>query len=480
MNRIVTGLMITLGTLICGCAVGPDYQSSEFGWNAPALAQSGEHFTEVAPDPRWWQSWDDEILETLIARGVRYNRDLRIAWANLNEARALRGLRQLDQLPTVTSQGSYQNSKTSENAFPTGIPIDTSQNDFFSLGFDATWELDLFGRVRRQVESAAAQSEAAVAAYADVMITTVSEIAREYTELRGLDDRLEIARRNVAIRQETLTVAENRMLAGIGEEFDVVRARSNLTLVEAVIPELQGEQQASLNRLSVLTGAMPGEISDLLEQRQGQITVPAEIAVGLSSNLLKRRPDIRQAEQLLAAATADVGVATADFFPRFIFTGEVKVDSLEIGSLLSSGSSAWSFGPGFSWAFLDLGRVIQRKRAADARLDRSIASYEQAVLVALEEAFSALARLEAEKQRSAKLAESVTSSRKALELAQIRYQEGLDDILSVLDVERQLLVAEEQFSLSRTRQGTRLIALYKTLGGLNLDELKTESLYTAN
>ncbi|MEM9444882.1 MAG: efflux transporter outer membrane subunit [Verrucomicrobiota bacterium] len=462
-------LVLSIVALLSGCAVGPDYEEPLFGLQGPSLIGEDTRFTEVAPDPFWWRQWDDPVLEKLIMQGVLYNKDLQIAWANLNESRALRGLQELDLLPSVTADGTYQNSKASENVFRNGFPtFDSSQDDFYSLGFDATWELDLYGRVRRQAEAARARFEKSTSSYENTLISLVSEIAREYAELRGFDDRLEIAKRNAGNQKKTLEVTQNLEESGLGNEFDRTRAEANLALTESSIPELKGEQLAALNRLAVLIGLMPGEITEWMKPRAGIISVPTEVAVGLSSEILRRRPDIKVAERELAAATAEVGVAEADFFPRFVFSGSLSLDSSDAGKIFTAGSGTWSFGPGMQWAFLDLGRVIQNKRAADARLDAAVAMYEKAVLTALEETLSAMARLEAESKRAAKLAEAVKANRRAVELSKIRYQQGLDSLLPVLDVERQLLQSEEELSLSQTRQSILLITLYKALGGLAL------------
>ncbi|MEM9399775.1 MAG: efflux transporter outer membrane subunit [Verrucomicrobiota bacterium] len=462
-------LVLSVGVFLTNCAMGPDYEKPAFGLQGPSLIGENTRFTEVAPDPFWWKQWNDPILEKLILQGVLYNKDLKIALANLNESRALRGLREFDFAPTVTADGTYQNSRPSENVVRNGFPeLDTSQDDFYSLGFDATWELDIYGRVRRQVEAARARSEGAAASYENALISLVSEIAREYTELRGIDDRLKIAERNAGNQERTVEVTQNLEESGIGNEFDRTRAQANLALTESIIPALEGEQAAALNRLAVLVGLIPGEITEWMAPRAGEISVPVEVAVGLSSDILLRRPDIKVAEKELAAATAEIGVAEADFFPRFVLNGSLSLDSSDAGKIFTAGSGTWSFGPGMQWAFLDLGRVMQNKRAADARLNAAMATYEKVVLTALEEALSAMARLEAESKRTAKLVDAVKANRRAVALSKIRYQQGLDNLLPVLDVERQLLQSEEELSLSQTRQSVLLIALYKALGGLAL------------
>jgi multidrug efflux system outer membrane protein len=335
----------------------------------------------------------------------------------------------------------------------------------FDAGFDASWELDFFGRVRRSIEAFTADVEAAVAVRRDVIVGVMGEVARNYFELRGAQNQLEVARRNAENQQETLDLTIAILEGGRGTELDTSQARAQLNLTLATIPPLETAIKRAIHRLSVLTGLQPTALEKELYDPLPIPDLPKVVAIGNPGDLLLRRPDIRVAERNLAAATARIGVETADLFPRVTLLGSIALQADSFSSLFESGSDAFTFGPSIFWAAFDLGRVRARIRAADARTEATLAQYELAVLTALEEAENALVNFERQQVRRDFLRESAQASEKAVELAQLRYRYGVSDFLTVLDSERILLQAEDLLAQSETATATALIDLYEALGG---------------
>jgi multidrug efflux system outer membrane protein len=336
----------------------------------------------------------------------------------------------------------------------------------FSAGFDATWELDLFGRVRRSVEARKAQVEAAQASLDSVLISIFAEVARNYFDLRGAQDRLAVARRNAQNQSDTYKLTVNLLNGGRGNELDTSRAKAQLESTEASIPTLETSVEQTMYRLSVLTGRQPAALKSRLSTVAALPELPATIAIGNPADLLRRRPDIRIAERNLAASTARVGIATADLYPRITFVGSIGVEANQFPDLFRSGSDTYSFGPHITWAAFDLGRVKARLKATEAEADVELALFEQTVLDALEETDGALVAYSKELTRLAHLRAAEESSRRAAELARNRFETGgIGDFLTVLDAQRSTLLAQEELSLSKARAATLLVAIFKALGG---------------
>ncbi|MBV8879984.1 MAG: efflux transporter outer membrane subunit [Planctomycetaceae bacterium] len=446
-----------------GCAVGPDYEEPRTP-SAPGF-EFGQGTT--TPDPvvvQWWRQFEDPILDRLIDRAIAGNRDVRTAAALLREVRALYELQRFDILPTVTAGGGYARQLQS-NVFLPGATRDQRTFGFWSAGFDATWELDVFGRVRRGNEAALAEAGAAEASRRDVLVTLLAEVARNYFEYRGLRYQLEVARRNAQNQEDSLRFVTTRFEAGRGTELDVARARAELESTRALIPPIDADAQRAKNRLAVLLGDSPtGFVLDAPPPAPLD-KLPAMVAVGKPEDLLRRRPDIRRAERELAASTARIGVATADLFPRLTFSGTFGPQAQTVAGLFQAGSAAYSFGPTLTWAALDLGRVAARIRAADAHADADLSRYEQTVLLALEDTENALMLVGRTRERREALVAAVGASEQAAKLAEARYQAGAVDFLALLDAQRTVLSFQLQLSETQTRTLTALIALYKALGG---------------
>jgi len=389
---------------------------------------------------------------------------VKTATALLRETRALYSLERYDILPTVTAAGGYSRQMESNTLFP-GATRDQRTFGFWSAGFDATWELDVFGRIRRSNEAAFAEVGASEASRRDVLVTLLSEVARNYFEYLGSRYQLEVARRNAKVQDESLTFVTTRFDAGRGTQLDVARARAELQSTFALIPPIEAASLQAKNRLAVLLGEMPTRFVLETPPPAPLGKLPPLVAVGKPEDLLRRRPDIRRAERELAAATARIGVATADLFPRLGFTGTFGPQAQTMAALFQAGSMAYSFGPTLTWAFLDLGRVAARIRAADAHADAELSRYEQTVLLALEDTENALMQVGRTRERRDALVAAVAASQEAARLADARYQAGAVDFLASLDAQRTVLSFQLQLSESQTRTVTALIALYKALGG---------------
>jgi multidrug efflux system outer membrane protein len=456
-------LLATLALLFGGCAAGPNYKTPET--HAPGAFSGGQtNYNAAQPVTRWWHEFHDPELDKLVENALARNYDLKIAVANLREARALRRSAQFDLLPVPSGTAGYTHSLQSSAVEP-GFTRTQRELELYDVGFDATWELDFFGHVRRTIEAATANAEALDAVRRDVGISLISEVARNYLELRGSQNALDVARLNATNQLETLKLTQALLDGGRGTELDVARARAQLNNTMADIPPLQTLIARDIHRLGVLTGRQPTELETELAPEAPPPSLPRLVAIGKPEDMLRRRPDVRAAERSLAASTAGIGIVTADLFPRVTFNGSAAFQATSISGLGAAGSDAWSFGPRITWAALDLGHVKARIKAAGARADAALAAYERTVLTALEETENALVDFGNEQTRRNYLFESVASNTTAAKLARERYENGITDFLAVLDAERNLFLAQELLALSQTRAATSLVAVYKALGG---------------
>jgi NodT family efflux transporter outer membrane factor (OMF) lipoprotein len=456
------GILLLLFIPVAGCMVGPNYKEPAPATPVTFANQDQSGVSTLEPERAWWSGFNDQTLNRLVELALAGNHDLRIAAARLREARALRLETQVDQFPVVTAGGAYTRARESKAVSP---PTGDRDIDLVNAGFDASWELDFFGRVRRSVETRTAEVEAADATERDVMVSLLAEIARNYLELRGAQNQLEVARRNAENQRETLNLTFAVLEGGRGTELDTSRAQAQLNATLATIPPLETTIKAASYRLAVLTGQQPTALDNELSKPDSLPELPRMVSLGRPEDLLRRRPDIRIAERNLAAATARIGVATADLFPRVTFVGSIGLEATSFARLGSGGSDTFAFGPRIFWAAFDLGRVRARIQATDAQADAALAQYEQRVLTALEETENALVNFGRQQIRRDYLRESAQASEKATALARLRYQYGVADFLTVLDAERTLLQAQDQLAQSRTSTATALVAVYKALGG---------------
>ncbi len=450
-------------TALGGCAVGPNYHRPETPVDA-RFANAGEPGLAAGDAVEaYWLGFSEPMLNELIEDALRQNKDLAVAEANLRAARAARRLAGFDQFPTVTFAGGYSRNLDAQAQLP-GVDKHEREFDVAQAGFDGLWELDLFGRVRRNVEAARADVGVSAATLQDARVSVIAEVARDYFILRGLQDQLTLTLRNADNQLDTLKLTRNRLEAGRGNQLDTARAEAQWQTTLASIPSLQASIATTGYRLSVLTGRQPLTLSASLTAQAPQPALPRLNTIGTPEQLLRRRPDVRAAERRLAGATARVGVAVGDLFPKVTLTGEVGYFAPTFGEFGTGGARFFSFGPSISWAAFDLGRVRARIGSAKALTDAALAAYESAVLGALEDTEGALISYGRSQTRRDALQVAAAASDKAAELAQKRFEGGLIDFLEVLDAERTALSAELLLSQSRTDSATSLIAVYKALG----------------
>ena len=450
--------------LLTGCAVGPNYRAPPVAPAAVQNAQSAQ-FVAQSPEALWWQEFGDTELDGLVHRALAANLDLRSAYDRVRAARAVFVERKFDYAPHVQLQGSYTHFDEQEPGF--GPSRFNAQSD--TLGFDATWEIDLFGHVRRSVEAARADLGAEQANYQDAQVTVAAEVARNYFELRGAQKRLIVARENLGTEHQTLDLTLLLDETGRGSELDVQRSRARLKATEATIPPLEAAEKQAAYRLAVLIGERPGALDQEL-QPAAVPTYAKALPIGDTTELLRRRPDVRAAERQLAAATARVGVATADLFPRVNVAGFVGFLSGDVGRLFGTGADnnarAWSVTPTVSWAAFDMGSVRARLRASEAQSDAAAANYEKAVLTALEDTENSFVAYSTQQTQLKSLTEQAQASRRAAELAATQYREGVADFLVLLDAQRTQLDAEDSVAQAETAVNVSVVAIYKALGGV--------------
>ncbi len=448
-----------LSLLMAGCAVGPRYKSPqppEITYHAadPALVSA------TAYNAQWWKQFEDPVLDSLVDRTLTANNSIKIARARLAESRAIYDERRLDRYPTAPVEASYNYSK---EQIP-GFSDDRRTINTFKTGFDAFWELDLFGRVGHGIAAGRAETEAFAADLRDVQVSVTAELARNYFELRGAQWRLAVAERSLANQRETLHLTQLRRDAGVGEEQDVASAAARVAATEATIPSLQYEVSRATHRISVLTGVRPGELNADLSPRSYPAIAQA-LPIGDPAELLRRRPDVRAAERRLASATELQGAAVAEMFPKVSVSGFVGFLAGRGNLFLMPESAAWSASPGLSWSAFDLGRARARVRGSKASAEEAMASYEDTVLRALEETENALANYRAQQALLVKLNEQARESKRAADIARLRYREGVIDFLSLLDAERTQLQAEDAVAQAESEVYVGVITLYKALGG---------------
>jgi outer membrane protein, multidrug efflux system len=460
-------------SLAAACSVGPDYKEPSLvvpgGWNE--ARQKGVD-TRPAEMSRWWTAFNDPLLDSLVERAVQSNLDLRIAEARIREARASRAVVASGAWPTVDASGSYTRSRTSESALnipsqgsPGGASGIKLERNLFTAGFDANWEIDVFGGVRRSVEAADATIEATEYNQRDVLVTLLGDVARNYIDLRGAQRRLAVARDNLKTQQDSLDLTRVRFNAGLASDLDVARAEAQLNSTLSQIPTLESLLKQAAYSLDLLLGLAPGALWGELEKEIAIPQLPAEVLVGLPSDLLRRRPDIRVAERRLAAATAQVGAAIADLFPKFFLIGDFGLQSISASDWFSGRSRYWSIGPTISWPIFDAGRIRANIEIRNAQQEQVLSEYEKTVLTAFGDVEKSLVNYAQEQVRYRSLTDAVAANRRALAMAQELYIRGLNDYLNVLDTQRALYITESELVQSEATMASNLIALYKALGG---------------
>ena len=480
-------------TALGGCTVGPDFNAP--GWSSPASWFAGPK-EAVKParsrpnaepiDPNWWTLFNDPRLTRLEQRVASENLDVKIAAIRLSESRAQLGVARAAQFPTLNANASYTREQASNEGVFALIPSAAGANaangafgnsagavvgsgiapfDIWQGGFDASWEVDLWGGVRRSVESAAATTEAADEAQRGALLSSLAEVARDYIQLRGAQAQLRIARENVTTAQQSLGLTRQRAAGGLTTDLDVANASAQLRTNLSQIPSIEQQEAQLINALSLLLGQPPNALREELATAKPVPPVPPRVPVGLPSELARRRPDIRQAEAQLHAATADIGVAQADFYPSLNLTGSFGLQSLQFGQLFNLNAKQYALGPGLTIPIFQGGQLRSTLQLRNAQQQEAAVSFQKTVLQAWHDVDNALTAYRTEQTRRDELVRAVAENRRALGLAQSRYAQGVADFLSVLDAERSVLGTEQQLAESTTTVSSNLVALYKALGG---------------
>ncbi|HSZ54675.1 MAG TPA: efflux transporter outer membrane subunit [Tepidisphaeraceae bacterium] len=476
---------ILISATMGGCMVGPDYHPPEMhvpsrfsAATQPAATEPSA--TQPATQPaaqidlrRWWDTFDDPKLNELIGRGLNSNLDVQLAQARVLEARAQVQFNVANLLPMVNGTASYTRSQASKNAVAFSGPgtaqatsgFAFGRTNLYQAGFDAGWELDVFGGTRRAIEAAQGTLEAQVEARRNALVTLLSEIARDYINLRGFQHELAIVQNNVVSQRDTLNLTRSKFEAGIATDLDVAQIEALVASTESQIPTLQTQIAQSIHQLAVL-------LDEPIEKMEQELSPPAPlpagppvVPAGLPSELIRRRPDVREAERQLAAASANIGVAVSDLFPKFNLTGSLGLESLSLKKFADGGSGTWSFGPSVSWKIFSAGQVQANIHVQDARAQEAYIQYRQAVIQSLADVEDALVAYDKEQTRLQALRRSVAANRRAVSLARQLNTAGVVDFLNVLTSEQSLYVAEDQLAVSEQTVSTDLIALYKALGG---------------
>lgn len=474
---------VALACLVSGCAVGPDYQAPRTAAppafsavDGQAVPGVGEAVVTAAPladetEAGWWRLFGDPLLDSLMERVQTGNPDLKAAQARLRQAKALRRQAVAGYYPEGGPQAALRRQKIADpyaGLDSAVAPAVDRENSVWQASFEASWEIDVFGGVRRGVEAAGAELEAADAALAGTLVSIRAEVGRAYIDARSQQRRLRIARQSVQNRRESVEINDARFGAGLVGELDAARARGDLESALAVIPALDADYRAAVHRLSVLLGLEPGALMAELDRDLETADIPRGPEVlnaGLPSDLLRRRPDVRRAERFVHAATARIGVAEAELFPRFSLTGQFGYQAQLPHELTYDRNNFWSVGPTLSWNILNVKRLWAGVDAAEAARDETLAGYQAAVLTAFEEAENAIVRLSRAKTRSLALERAVQANQRALEIARDRYVGGLESYLAVIDAQTALYSVQDQLAQSEQVRALGLASLYVALGG---------------
>jgi NodT family efflux transporter outer membrane factor (OMF) lipoprotein len=514
-------LIAFLGAILAGCAVGPNYHTPKtklapaFGELAASNSVFSSRATTNSPAITWWRSFNDPELDHLIDEALRENYNLRIAIARVREARYQRSIVAADLFPNVDADAGYLRARGSKNVVlplgsggsgaggksstspesrsamnsdPPGDPpsgggsigpnpssnqltpfgkggLPGVTSSLYQIGFDSNWELDVFGGNRRRLEAAADDLAASVEGLHDITVTLLAEVARNYVELRGAQQRLTVAAENLAAQKETLELTLSRANAGLTSRADVTRAAAQLATTSANIPPLQASVRRSIHLLSTLLAKEPDALSVELETNKPLFLLPPEVPVGLPSELLERRPDIRRAERQMAAATARIGSAEADLFPKFALTGGVGLDSTSTGSLFDWQSRYFFISPTITWRVFDAGRIISNVALQKANRQESLLQYRDTILTALREVEDGLVAYATDQEHRNALAEALKQNQESLDLIRSQYAHGLVNFLEVLDAQRSVFSTQDQLVQADQSLATDLVTLYKALGG---------------
>lgn len=466
--------LVVMVAFSAGCTmVGPDFVTPDSKTPEAWSKQQDQRINVQADEHRdWWKAFNDPALNALIENAYESNLQLQVAGLRILESRAILGRVEGFIYPQSQNLGAnVSRIKLSENAEPISnlpSPISEQFDDSFTnygIGLDAAWELDFWGKYRRAIESADANLAASVANYDDVLITLTGDVASAYITLRSLQERLDIARRNVVVQARSLEIAQVRFDQGITTELDVQQAKSLLFNTESLIPLIDTQIVKTKNALSILLGRPPENLAEILGRNDMLPKIPTSLNVGVPGELLRRRPDVRRAEMQAATSSAQIGVAKADFYPSFQLLGSVGYVADSTGDLISSDSVAGIGGFGFMWKFLNYGRIENQVRINDARFQQAITAYQLTVLAAAQEVDDALVSFINSQTEREKKAASAKAAERAVQLAMTQYRDGVTDYTTVLDTQRIQLAQQDALVAAKSKMGLQLIAAYRALGG---------------
>lgn len=493
-EKAMRGLVLLAGlagaAALGGCTMGPDFKRPD--WAAPESWFSGPkeavkppHSVTVAEPvtAEWWTVFGDPELTGLEKRVAAENLDVKTAGIRLAESRAQLGVARASQLPSLNGNASYVRQQASNNGIFITIPSAAGANgaignttggiqskglapfDIWQGGIDASWEVDFWGRVRRSIESATASADAATEAQRTVLLSSLAEVARDYIQLRGVQTQLQIARDNVKTARQSLNLTKQRAAGGVTTDLDVANASAQLRTTLSQIPGLEQQEAQLINALSLMLGQQPNALRAELQIAKPVPPVPPRVPVGLPSELARRRPDIRLAEAQLHAATADIGVAQANFYPSLKLTGSFGLQSLQLNHAFDLNSNQYAVGPGLTVPLFEGGQLRATLHLREALQQEAAVNFQKTVLQAWHDVDNALTAYQAEQARRDELIQAVADNRRALSLAQDRYQQGVTDFLTVLVAQSSLLAAQLQLADSTTAVSSDLVGLYKALGG---------------
>lgn len=479
---------------IAACTVGPNFEAPKSPtpevFNRTHTAQAPSKAVEGQFGSEWWTLFNDPVLDGLEKHLADANLDVAAASARLLQSRAERRVAGAAEYPTLDGAASYNRERGSENGIlsllgvtptrsqpqsasgsaPLGVAAMPGSKgspayNLYQAGFDASWEIDIWGRVRRSVEAATALSAASYEDRSEVLLSARAELARDYIELRNTQELLQIAHQNLDIANDALKLTQVRAREGVTTDLDVSNASAQVENIESLIPTLESHSETTINAIGLLLGEEPGALRQTLAVTHDVPALPAQVPIGFPSELVQRRPDIRKAEAELHAATASIGVAKADFYPRIMLNGSAGFQSLQLSSLASWASGQFVAGPSITFPIFEGGRLKGMLQLREAQQQEAAIAYKETVLRAWQEVDDALVTYDAEQRRRDRLAQAVTMNERALSVARERYKAGALDYLDVLNVQKQLLEAQSNLEQSRATAATNLITLCKALGG---------------
>ncbi len=466
LNHVIVAVVLVPSCLIAGCKVGPDYAPpdqpipDEYAWADP------QQETPPAEPTTWWHRFDDPTLDTLIAKATFDNFDLRIAAERIDEYRAIYGIAASELYPDLGAIAAYSRERTPGTDFTvSGFSLGGTPYNSYSVGLDASWEIDLFGRIARSIEAAQGDLQTVVEDWRYAMVSIRAEVATTYIAIRTLQARLAVIESNVASQQRFVDLLELQLAAGTTTEAQVAQARAQLAQDRALIPEYASTLSDQLASLAVLLGTTPGALADSLPAGCGIPAPPGDVAVGIPADLIRRRPDIRAAERALAAATARVGQATADLYPKLTLSGQFGFGASTFNDLFQWSSRAYSAGPSLTWDFFNGDRLKSVVKEQESLTRQALLTYEQTVIQAIGEVESSLLGFVFAVRQRDDLRRAVEDARQSYELTLSQYEHGVTDFLNVITAQQTMLSAEDSLAQARGLAAEALVAVYRSIGG---------------